>query len=217
MSGTLASTNTIPIDILELGDYLSNQRRSVSKKIELIPTNAKTVGDTGRAINKINSSKSIVFETQPDNISEQGNALYSEITGIRQSSSILIYMDSPARTFNISGVLLARTVNEAILTHTTIHKLKSWRMPKFGQGGSDNNTPEVLLLKGYGSMFNAIPTVLTNYSFDMSTDSDLIDYGNNIILPIVTKFSISLKEAQGNADIKAFNREQFAQGILPGW
>lgn len=216
MSGTLASTNTIPIDILELGDYLSNQQRSVSKKIELIPTNAKTVGNGDRrAISDLNGQKSIVFETQPDNISEQGNALYSEITGIRQSSSILIYMDSPARTFNISGVLLARTVNEAILTHTTIHKLKSWRMPKFGQGG--NNPPEVLLLKGYGSMFNAIPTVLTNYSFDMSTDSDLIDYGNNIILPIVTKFSISLKEAQGNADIKAFNREQFAQGILPGW
>lgn len=118
----------------------------------------------------------IEFDATPD-ITETGSVSYFEAGEIRGPSSILMYMGSPSRSFTINAKLIARNAAEAIRVDKQIHILKSWRMPESYTGGIDAGTPSLLYLQGYGKMFKDIPCVMTDLSFDFSSEHDYVGAG----------------------------------------
>jgi len=132
----------------------------------------KSVGES-LANGKGRKDYEVVFEATPE-ITESGSVNYYEESGIRAPGSVVVYMGSPARNFSISAKFISRTPQEAKLTDTYIHRLKSWRQPESFSGGINAGVPTILYLQGYGKMFKDIPVVMTDLSIDFSSEHDYI-------------------------------------------
>lgn len=74
------------------------------------------------------SGISVVFEITPE-MSEAKTSTYVEISDIRLPSSILIWMGSPSKKFNITAKLFARTQAEADRSFKYKNYLESWLYP----------------------------------------------------------------------------------------
>lgn len=166
----------------------------------------------------------ITFDVSPD-INESASANYAELSDIRAPASILIYTGSPSRTFSINTKLVSRTVDEAAYNTRVLNVLRSWRMPEALTGGFNQAIPTILSLDGYGSMFKAIPVVMTSLTIDIQSEFDVIG-GQSIgnapaFVPIVVPVSISLKECHNTeADYDALNQfdiVKFRAGTLEKW
>ena len=161
----------------------------------------------------------IEFDATPE-VTESGSASYFEASDIRAPGSVVVYMGSPSRNFTINAKLIARDMAEAQRVFKQIHVLKSWRMPESYTGGFNAGTPAVLYLDGYGSMFKQIPVVMTDLSIEFPSEFDYIQNGE-MIVPIITSVSISLKEAHAsekNIDgMEGFDILQYRTGTLKGW
>lgn len=173
----------------------------------------------------------VEFAVSPD-VSESGGVSYAEISDIRAASSVLWYQGTPSRNFNINAKFISRTPEEAFKASFYVHCLKSWRMPEtikstigfsttLGNSGIGGGTPTTLYLQGYGDMYKNIPVVLTDLNIELSSEHDFIKKNDNIMMPIVTTVTISLKEAhslEGNVDgFEEFDIVKYRNGTLQGW
>ena len=171
----------------------------------------------------------VEFDLTPD-ISESSSAQYADIGDIRGPASILWYQGSPSRIFNISAKFVSRTEDEARRTSQYVHVLKSWRMPEDTSGGAVGLSPPTLLyFEGYKGMFKNIPVVMTDLSFEYSSEHDYVaSSGGGFVVPILLSATITLKEAHslegsglggdGNSDgLDGFNILDYRLGKLKGW
>ncbi len=162
----------------------------------------------------------VIFKVQPE-ISESGSVNYIEISEIRQAASILIYIGSPGRQFNINAKLVSRTEAEADKNYTILHRLKSWRTPNKGGTGSngDSDTPPVLRMMGYGMNFKHIRLVMKSITADFPTDCDYItapSYGAP--MPIIMPIALSFQEVRSADELMdQFDFKSFRAGILGAW
>lgn len=207
---------------------------------------------------------SVKFHITPE-VAEARSVNYSEISDVRLPSSILIWMGSPSRNFNINAKFLARSPQEASDAFKNISLLKSWCVtnsplgpitrqnvdtilhgtpsptdttaPASGtetqetekslsetiniSGPLFTDTPEVLLLEGYGEQFRKIPVVITSLNITFPSDTDYIESPQGAWVPILHEISISLKEAREISDragaIGGFSLSKFKQGTLEYW
>jgi len=167
----------------------------------------------------------VVFESTPE-VQEQAQTLYISLDEIRSAGSLMVYMGSPGRTFQINHKFVSRTTKEATKTWKAMNILRSWRMPKTsnsngdqigGFGVAETNVPTILNLFGYGRTFKGIPTVMTNLSIDWNSESDYIKCLNKSDVPIILPVSISLKEVRTIEELKSFNLKEFKEGDLIWW
>ena len=86
-------------------------------------------------------------------LSESRTVNYQEISEMRQAGGLLIYIGTPARTYQLSARMVSRTALEADDTFRNTHILKGWTAPNkllnSGggiSGGDGENAPEVLKL-----------------------------------------------------------------------
>lgn len=87
-----------------------------------------------KLVNSINESESVLFEATPDLV-ETRNVNYKTIDPIHAPGQIFAYVNSTARTFNLSSVkLISRTREEAERNLLYLWRLRSWTVPEFGQG-----------------------------------------------------------------------------------
>lgn len=166
--------------------------------------------------------KRVIFKASPE-IDETGQALYVEVSEIRAPASLLLYMGSPSRTFNITGKFISRTRAEADTAFEYKSLLQAWRMPldgfaSGGLSGDDSGTvPRIVRLWGYGTQFNGIPTVVKSISISYPSDTDYILDSSGNDVPIVWPITVSLQEAHTMDDIKAFNYDSYKTGTLEEW
>lgn len=159
----------------------------------------------------------VTFNITPD-ISESQQVIYNEIADIRQAASILIYMGSPARNWNITAKFLARTPGEAEATYLDTQLLKSWSKPDNNYVYADNDeAPHVLRLRGYGAQWKGIPVVIRSLNFEHSSEVDYVRATGGADVPIVQTVSIQLTEARTPDELDTFDLEKFKLGILPNW
>lgn len=164
----------------------------------------------------------VIFTATPE-LEESGTTLYIETSEGRMPSSLLIYMGSPSRNFNISAKLISRTTAEATTNFKYKALLQAWRMPldAFGDGGiagdDSGQTPRIIRLSGYGKQFMAIPTVVKSVNFTWPSDVDYIaDISGNMV-PIIWPVSVSLQEVHTIEDVKAFKYGDYKLGNLEEW
>lgn len=165
----------------------------------------------------------VIFKVTPE-LEESGQTIYVEISEGRMPASLLIYMGSPSRTFNISAKLVSRNVTEATQNFKYKSLLQAWRMPlnssaSGGISGDDSGaTPRIIRLWGYGNIFKGIPTVIKSVNFSHPSDVDYISDDSGNKLPIIWPINISLQEAHTMEDIRnGFNYEQYKTGTLEEW
>jgi hypothetical protein len=180
-----------------------------------------------------NVQHGVRFFVTPE-LSESRTVLYDEMSDIRFPGGMLIYIGTQLRTYSITAKMISRTRQEADLTYTYTHILKSWTMPsKFGtvdalgtggQGGGEN-TPEILRLYAYGKerQIRGVPVVMTSLNIDYPSNITYITKSDNkTFVPIVQTFTIGLKEARNWKELSGegdtgFKIEEYKQGILPAW
>lgn len=168
------------------------------------------------------SGQMVIFKVTPD-LEESGQAIYTEINEGRMAATLLVYMGSPSRTFNISAKLVSRTVAEATQNFKYKSLLQAWRMPVNNDAGGGivgddkGATPRIVRLYGYGDMFMRIPTIVRSVNFTFPSDVDYISDSAGNMLPIVWPVNISLQEAHTMEDVKKFNYSSYKQGTLEEW
>lgn len=176
------------------------------------------VGSGGSYQQKIqlaSDNDGITFYASPE-MEESGSTIYISLDDIRAPASILIWMGSPGRTFNINAKFIARTQAEAVDSAKSVNLLRAWRTPT-GNSIAQSSTPEVLGLSGYGNQFMNISVVIQSLNISFPTDVDYIDSGNGFMVPIVWPVSITLREYHTKDDMTSFDYGSYKAGTLEGW
>jgi hypothetical protein len=96
---------------------MATQSLPVRKQISL-STRAKIKDPGGKY-------DSVRFTVTPE-MSESKSVSYIDISDVRLPASILIYMGSPSRNYNINAKFLSRSTTEANQTYAYLNLLRSW-------------------------------------------------------------------------------------------
>lgn len=190
---------------------------SGSKKVALVGRyGAGTMNTWGGATQAANAGKTatfstVIFKVTPQ-LSESGSISAVDIGEIRSAGSIIVYLGSPARVFNITAKFVSRTVKEASDTWRDINVLKAWRMPM-----SNTDEPETVRLFAYDKTLKGIPCLMQNINVEWPDDVDYIEASNGAPVPIIQTVTLSLKEVRNFDDINAFDYVSFKQGALDQW
>lgn len=170
----------------------------------------------------------VIFDATPE-VSEAKNTNYIEIADIREPASILIFISSPGRTFNVNAKLVSRTPQEAQLNFERLHLMKSWAMPDKGSGTTynaidlqgnvvDSDVPRILQLFGYGANIKGIPIVMKSINVEYTIETDYISTSSgNAKMPIICPVNMSFQEIRSAEDMAQFNIIDYKQGILQNW
>jgi hypothetical protein len=161
----------------------------------------------------------VKFYLTPE-IGESKQAVYAEISDIRQAASILIYMGSPSRGWSVNARFLSRTAEEANTTWKYVQLLKSWLNPdtNYQYGIDASGTPHVLKMYGYGRTWQGIPVVMKSLNVEYPSDIDMIPtaYGTNV--PVIMNVQFQLTEARIPKELlEDFTLEKYKLGVLEGW
>lgn len=166
-------------------------------------------------------STEVRFFVTPE-LSESRNVNYQEISEIRQSGGLLIYIGTPARTYQLNARMVSRTPDEADITYSYTHRLKGWTVPTAGQAGAafdTSNVPTILKLYGYGTrQIRGVPVVITSLNIDYPAGVSYIQTTNGLAhIPIIQTFSIALKEARTEGDVLSLDLAAYKEGTLQNW
>lgn len=216
-------------------DYLDRElvveSKKASRKVSLVGNYGKGVrpltggvlastatggGLSGSTQASSNTKSIVVFESTPD-LSESGQTVLIDIGDIRAAASVVIYMGSPSRSFNINARFISRTLDEADQTQKDINILKAWRMPMLSKGAGFNAEPETLRLFAYDKSLKGIPVMIQSLNIEYPSDMDYIPASDGTPIPIIQTVSIGLKEVRSIEDLNTFSYEDFKAGNLPEW
>jgi hypothetical protein len=185
-------------------------------------------GSTATNIREINTSTgfdSVTFDVQPE-LSENKSTSYFDVGDLRSSSSLLVWLGSPARQFAITAKLISRTREEAALNFKNLHMLKGWLMPDGPQApiqyeslSGDSGVPRTLLLYAYGNNIKGVPTVMKSLNIDYAVDCDYIsiDSTSQTKMPIICNISIQLTEIRASYELDMFDLNKYKTGTLDWW
>jgi len=101
---------------------------------------------------------------------------YSTYDPVHSNQEFLTYSRTRAPQIVCSGFFTAQTATEARYLLACMHFLKSVTKMDFGTQAEDPGTPPpILLFSAYGEfMFNDIPVILSNFTFDLPNDKDYV-------------------------------------------
>lgn len=95
-----------------------------------------------KLVSRVDPRRRVVFDVTPD-LAENQNVNYRTLDPIHAPSAFVVYQNTSAKLYNLSGVkLISRTVEEATQNLQRINTLRGWTKPFFGEGtaqlGSSN-------------------------------------------------------------------------------
>ena len=169
----------------------------------------------------------VVFDVSPE-FMETRSVNYKGHEPIQMPGQLTYYVNSASRTFNISQIkLISRTPKEADTTLKTLHQLRGWTMPYFGESEPSGFPPNVLLLSAYskddahtntGQHISKVPVVITNLSIPYPVDCDYIPSETlKIPVPTLMVIDMSLTESHTPEEYENFNLELYKKGIMGGY
>lgn len=211
-----SNTTNGSMDLTQRKSQLSSQDSQGSKKVALVGRygggTTNTWGDATQASGSGSTTLStVVFKTTPQ-LTESGTVSAVDIGEIRSAGSVIVYLGSPSRTFNITAKFVSTTQKEADENWRYINILKAWRMPQ-----SNSDEPETIRLFAYDQTLKGIPCLLMNIGIEWSDDVDYITASNGSPVPIIQQVTLSLKEVRNYDDINKFDYVSFKSGSLQGW
>lgn len=105
---------------------------------------ASVAGTVNAAIAVVPPREQVVFDATPE-FSESRTVNYKSIDPIHAPGGVYMYANTQARTFNIQGKLISRSVFEATKNLAYMQYLRTWAMPVFGTIGANSAPGEGIL------------------------------------------------------------------------
>jgi len=213
------SSDSTPASIFDSDD---TSNRTIEQKVTITQRPATDSG-----------LNTLVFEVMPS-ISERNSASYDSFAPLHAGGEILKFRNTTARSWSISGKLIARTVEEASLNLAYINMIRTWNKPFVGSGTADTKytssaylgaPPPILTLSAYGEqMIGPIQCVLESYSWDWPNDVDYLqaiarDANGKFVkvpFPVIVSVSLDLKESWSPAEQSGFDLNSFKNGDMSG-
>ena len=201
-------------------------RHITDLRIKLVPKNKTSVLGTSSTTNPLSpliATGGLIFPYTP-HISVSGAANYTTQTPTQTNQDYKIYQNTPSQTFTISSSLTARSLEEAEYSASVMHFLSTIVKTRFGKSSDAGLPPPVMYLNGYGTfMFNMLPVIVTNYTYDLPEGVDYVNatIGNMTAkVPTLTTFSVTVVVQNTPDKLNTFDIDQFAHGSLirkGGW
>ena len=102
-------------------------------KVRLRPANQYT--GMAQDIRELRN-RQVTFNVTPD-VTENRNVTYKTLDPLHMPGQIMVYGGTSSRTFQLSNIrLVSRTTKEATENMRTLHMLRSWAMPYFGNSST---------------------------------------------------------------------------------
>lgn len=176
------------------------------------------------------SARRFVCKVTPE-LSESQSVNYKTFDPVHAPGSILSYVNTPSRTFQLSSVkLLSRTKQEADYTLEKLYLLRSWTKPVFGKTTTADDIlgapPTVLLLSAYTNNSSTneankikqniknVPVVITSLNITYPSDVDYIPSSEGTPTPIIMSIDISLTETHAPTEYAKFNIADYRDGKM---
>jgi hypothetical protein len=172
---------------------------------------------------KVDSINQIELTVMPT-IQESRTATYDEVPILHHPGGILKYKNSSSRSWAVTGQLISRTMVEAEENLGWLNMIRSWTMPFYGVGTSNNKEtaaylgapPPILTLTAYGDkMIGPVTCVLETYSWTFPNNVDYIKCaksGNPF--PVILDITLNLKESFSPAEYSGFDLVSYKQGLM---
>jgi len=172
----------------------------------------------------VGAENELVLDVMP-RIDERGGADYEAIQPLHHPGVIQKYRGTQARSWSVSGKLISRTVDEATRNLVLLNMIRSWRMPFYGEGTSQNQQlnqylgapPPILELSAYGEgMIGPVACVLKDYNWSFDNALDYIPTRDGVAFPVILEISLSLEESWSPAEFSSFDLFAYKQGKMMG-
>lgn len=172
----------------------------------------------------VGSKQYVEFVVMPT-IQEQHSATYKSVEIAHHPGEILKYVNTSARSWTITAQLISRNPTEASNNLEDINIIRSWLMPFYGVGTSEDPIiekylgapPPILTLEAYGGrMVGPVPCVLSDYGWSFPNDCDYITTNSGEAFPVVVSVTLTLKESYSPAEYTSFNLAEYKRGDMSG-
>jgi hypothetical protein len=191
----------------------------------------------------LESTNGLVWPYTPTvNIVHSAN--YNAISPTHTNYSTQAYKNSTVDQITVSGQFFNETEEEAKYWLGMLQYLRSVTKMAYGQGNGDlqGAPPPVLRFSGYGDyVFNGVPVVVSNFTLDLSPDTDYISVNvggstsalsssiqalnktgaqipgaqnGNVHVPVQSLVSVTLVPTYSRREQEKFNFKDFVSGSL---
>ena len=129
-------------------------------------------------------NRSVSFKVSPD-VTENRNVNYKTLDPLHMPGQIYVYGGTSSRTFQLSNIrLISRTTKEATENMRTLHLLRSWTMPYFGNSSTLSETQTSNRGGGVGAVAGAVGSAV-------GAIDELTSAGNNAARNVITDLTRS--------------------------
>lgn len=192
------------------------------------PPRAMTKDFRVKIASKINPNDIVEFAIMPL-IGEQRQVNYSASDLVHHAGQMQIYRTTGARSWDITGLLVSRTADEARFNLGYINLIRSWLMPYYGEGtakteqssgsrGKLGAPPDVLTFSAYGpQMIGPVPVVVTTASWTWPNDVTWIETSVNNFrssFPVTMSVHMTLTESYSAREYSSFSLADYKNGDI---
>jgi len=211
-----------------LYSYQGGQQDSIDMRIRLRPypkASSSIYGDSSSVLSIIKETNGVIFPYTPTISGLSHSVNYTAIDVTHSNQEYYAYKNTETLKLTISGQFTAENYREAQYMFAAIHFLRSCTKMHFGD--SDNNRglpPPVLLLSGYGTMmFNDLPVIITNVTYDYPNTVDLVpvfwNVGGNTSgpiawVPVIQTITVSITVQNTPKRMRDFDWYKYSNGSL---
>lgn len=156
------------------GNPLPNAVDTIIQGLDTTPGIANT---EAHLLSPLRSHGGILFPYTPVMTMSQ-NVEYIQYKPVHSIQDFYGYARTPSVTFNVSAPFTVQNIDEGRYALACIHFLRVITKMYFGisSGNNAGSPPPVLTFNAYGNyMFNNLPVVLTEFSFDFTQDVDYVE------------------------------------------
>jgi hypothetical protein len=236
--GTISTNKITAKELPEQMQYTyepgrSKQNDMIDHRIRLRPfpkVAEKLYGEKGNKDNLLDilyDTNGVIFPFTPTLGGISHNVNYTSIDIVHTNQEYFAYKNTEALKFTITGQFSANNYQEARYMLACMHFLRS--CTKMHYGGNNNNDslrglpPPVLLLSGYGTyIFNDLPVILTNVTFEYPNTVDMVPViwtDNNRMkpiawVPILQTISVSVTVQNTPSRLRQFDFDSYIKGAL---
>jgi len=201
-SGQPGQSSVMQSDTANQPNGFSNDSDAAGRRVRLRPKPAAALEIYGGSglLQPLRATNGLVWPYQPQITFEQ-TVEYQSIDLVHVNQEILAYNRTPALKMTVNGGFSVQNQQEGIYALAAIHFLRTVTKMYFGSGANLGTPPPVLLFDAYGQyMFNQLPVLVTQFSYDLPIDVDYV--------PIDLSNIQAYSSAQSQTNIPGFSQVQ---------
>lgn len=164
----------------------------------------------------IDNGRQLIFPYTPT-ITLSGSANYDEQNITHQNYQFIFYNSSKAEQIQIVAPFNVEDGEQALYWLAAVHFLRS--ATKMFAGGDiiAGNPPPICRLNGYGSyVFDNIPVVVKQFSFDLPQDVNYINAAGVSWVPVKSTLQLTLQPIYSREAARRFSLSEFVKGNYVG-